>query len=63
MTTAVLLPTLPLAILELYFRAKARGGPTSRLAMSGVLAVCAVLMSVGIAGAWFGFFAPVLSKL
>ncbi len=54
---------LPLAVLELYFRAKASGGPGGQLAMAGGLASLTVLMGVGIAGAWMGFFAPVLAKL
>ncbi|MBU1376394.1 MAG: DUF2306 domain-containing protein [Alphaproteobacteria bacterium] len=54
---------LPLAILELYLLAQARGGPSARLAMAGGLTVATLVMSVGIAGSWFGLFAPVLAKL
>jgi len=54
---------VPLAILELYFLAKAGGGPRGRLAMAGGLVVATGLMSLGIAGSWFGMFAPVLAKL
>lgn len=54
---------VPLAVLELYFRARERGGPAARSAMAGGLVVLTGVMSVGIAGAWFGFFAPVLAKL
>ncbi|WP_332770411.1 DUF2306 domain-containing protein [Phenylobacterium sp.] len=54
---------VPLAILELYFLAKARGGPRGRLAMAGGLVTATGLMSLGIAGTWFGMFAPVLAKL
>lgn len=54
---------VPLAVLELYFRAKERGSPAGRLAMAGGLTTLTALMSVGIAGAWIGFFAPILAKL
>jgi len=54
---------LPLAILELYFLAQARGGPGARFVMAGGLALSTLLMGVGIAGSWFGMFAPVLAKV
>lgn len=54
---------VPLAILELYFLAQARGGSAARLAVAGGLTVATVLMGVGIAGSWFGMFAPLLAKL
>lgn len=54
---------VPLALLELYFLAKAGGGPRARFAMAGGLVVTTGLMSLGIAGSWFGMFAPVLAKL
>ena len=54
---------VPLATLELYFLAQARGGPSAQLAMAGGLTVATLLMGVGIAGSWFGMFAPVLAKL
>ena len=54
---------VPLAILELYFLAQAKGGPSARLAMAGLLILVTLLMGVGIAGSWFGLFAPVLAKL
>ena len=53
----------PLAILELYVLAQARGGPYARLAMAGGLTLSTLLMGVGIAGSWFGLFAPVLATL
>jgi hypothetical protein len=53
----------PLAILELYVLAQARGGPSARLAMAGGLTLSTLLMGLGIAGSWFGLFAPVLAKL
>lgn len=53
---------VPLALLELYFRARQRGGPRGKVAMAGGLYLATALMSVGIVGAWFGFFAPVLAK-
>lgn len=54
---------VPLAILELYFLAQTKGGSTARIALAGGLTVATVLMGVGIAGSWFGLFAPVLAKL
>ena len=54
---------LPLAILELYFLARERGSDGARYAMAGGLGVLTVLMGVGVVGTWFGFFAPILSKL
>lgn len=53
----------PLAILELYLLAKTGGAPAVRMATTGVLVVATGLMSLGVVGAWFGFFAPVLAKL
>lgn len=41
---------VPLAVLELYLRAKERAGPGGRFAMAGGLIVLTVLMSVGIFG-------------
>jgi uncharacterized membrane protein len=41
---------LPLAVLELYLRAKERAGPQGRFAMAGSLFVLTLLMSVGIFG-------------
>jgi hypothetical protein len=54
---------VPLAILELYFRAGAGARPAGRLAMAGGLVAVTLLMSAGIAGAWFAMFAPTLAKL
>lgn len=54
---------VPLAILELYFLAKARGGPQAKLAMAGGLVVTTAAMSLGIFGTWVGMFAPVIAKL
>ncbi len=54
---------VPLAVLELYFRAKTSAGPAPRFAMAGGLAAVTVLMGVGIAGVWFGMFAPALGRL
>ncbi|WP_051669706.1 DUF2306 domain-containing protein [Bryobacter aggregatus] len=49
---------LPLAILELYLRAKDRGGPGSRLAMAGGLTMLTLAMGVGIAIATMGMWLP-----
>jgi hypothetical protein len=54
---------VPLAILELYFLAQAKGGAGGRLAMAAGLTLATLAMSLGIVGAWFGMFAPVLAKL
>ncbi len=54
---------VPLAVLELYFRAREKAVPGGQLAMAGGLVGLTALMSVGIVGAWSGFFAPVLAKL
>jgi hypothetical protein len=54
---------VPLAILELYFLAQARGGAAGRFAVAGGLTFASLLMGVGIAGSWFGMFAPLLAKL
>lgn len=53
---------VPLAILELYLRTEAGGGPRARIAMAGGLTAATLLMGVGIAGSWFGLFAPLLAK-
>jgi hypothetical protein len=53
----------PLLILELFMLAKAKGGPTSRMAMSGLLAVATLIMCVGILASWMGMFAPTLARL
>ena len=54
---------VPLGILELYLLAQAKGGPSARVVMAGGLTLATLLMGVGIAGSWFGLFAPVLAKL
>jgi Predicted membrane protein (DUF2306) len=54
---------VPLAILELYFLTQARGGAVGRFAMAGGLGLVSLLMAIGVAGSWFGMFAPLLAKL
>jgi hypothetical protein len=54
---------VPLAILELYFLAKARGGTGTQMAMAGGLVVTTAVMSLGIFASWVGMFSPVLAKL
>ena len=54
---------VPLVVLELYFHAKEKAGAGGRFAMAGGLFIAAAVMSVGIVGAWTGFFGPVLAKL
>jgi hypothetical protein len=53
---------VPLAVLELYLRAKQSGSPTSRFAMAGGLAVLTVLMAVGIFG-FYMFTRPLLEAV
>ena len=54
---------VPLAVLELYFLAKDRGGPVARIAMASGLVVASALMAVGMIGAWLFIYAPTLAKL
>src|SRR5215469_3165734 len=53
---------VPLAVLELYLRAKQNGSPTGRFAMAGSLAVLTVLMGVGIFG-FYMFTRPLLEAV
>lgn len=39
---------VPIAVLEIYLRARDGGGPTARMAMAGLLAALTLLMIVGI---------------
>jgi uncharacterized membrane protein len=55
---------VPLAVLELYLRAKdGAGSPRARLLFSGGLVALTLLMSVGIAGTYLIIFQPVLARL
>ena len=54
---------VPLAILELYFRAQTAGGRRSRALMAAGLTFATLVMSVGIVGAWLVIFAPEIAKL
>ncbi|MEO8927204.1 MAG: DUF2306 domain-containing protein [Caulobacteraceae bacterium] len=54
---------LPLAVLELYLRAKDKAGPGGRLAMAGALALLTVLTVVGIAGVYMFMWRPVLARI
>ncbi|WP_309643851.1 DUF2306 domain-containing protein [Phenylobacterium sp.] len=54
---------VPLAILELYFLAKAKGGPSGRIAMAAGLVITTALMGLGIVGTWFGMFSPIIAKV
>ena len=52
---------IPLAVLELYLRARDQaGGGAGKLAMAAVLTVCAVLTGIGIFGAWMFMWKPAL---
>ncbi len=53
---------LPLAVLELYLRAKEGAGPRGRFAMAGGLAVLTVLMGIGIFG-FYMFTRPLLEAV
>jgi hypothetical protein len=54
---------VPLAVLELYLLAKDRAGPAGKASMAIGLFGLTAVMSLGVVGAWFGVFAPVLAKL
>lgn len=49
---------VPLAVLELYFAAQARGGPGVRLAVAAGLVLLAIATGVGVAGATLGMWLP-----
>ncbi|MEO8057756.1 MAG: DUF2306 domain-containing protein [Burkholderiales bacterium] len=49
---------LPLAVLELYLRARDRAGVQGRIAMAAALSVLTVAMAVGIVGAVMGMWLP-----
>jgi uncharacterized membrane protein len=51
---------LPLALLELYLRAKDRGSREQKFAMSAAIVVVTVLMGIGIGGAYMAFWRPLL---
>jgi Predicted membrane protein (DUF2306) len=51
---------VPLAVLELYLRAKDSAGPGGRYAMAGVLGVLTLVMGAGIAGAYLFIWRPYL---
>lgn len=53
----------PLAVLELYLRAEARGRAADRVGLAAVLVVLAALTAVGGVGAWFGLYAPLLARV
>ncbi len=53
----------PLAVLELYLRAKEDGGAPARIAMAVVLTTCALLMAIGIVGTYMFAWHPVLKRL
>ncbi len=51
---------VPLAVLELYFRAQDRGGAAAKVGVAALLVVLTVAMGVGIAGATLGIWWPLL---
>jgi uncharacterized membrane protein len=53
---------LPLAVLELYLRAR-ESGPRARLALAGGLLVLTILMSVGIFGVYIAMWRPRLARV
>lgn len=53
----------PLLILELFMLAKAKGGPTSRMGVSGLLVLATLVMCLGIFASWMGMFAPTLAGM
>ncbi len=54
---------LPLAVLELYLRAKDNAGPRVRFAMAGALVVLTILTGVGIFGVYNFMWRPALGRL
>jgi len=54
---------LPLAVLELYLRAKERAGPSGRFAMAGGLVVLTALMGAGIFGVAAFMWRPLLARI
>ncbi|WP_296598319.1 DUF2306 domain-containing protein [Phenylobacterium sp.] len=54
---------VPLLILEGYLQAQARGGTAIRFTAAGGIALCTLLMAIGVAGTWIGMFGPLLSNL
>jgi len=53
---------VPLAVLELYLRADANGGPRARLAVANGLLVLTVLIGIGIFGVYMGMWRPLIAK-
>ncbi|MDQ2860310.1 MAG: DUF2306 domain-containing protein [Pseudomonadota bacterium] len=53
---------LPLAVLELYLRAKEGAGPGRRFAVAGGLAILTVLTGVGIFGVYMAMWRPLLGR-
>jgi uncharacterized membrane protein len=51
----------PLAVLELYLRARDKGGPGGRLAMAGGLMGLSVLTGLGILGVYMAMWRPLLT--
>ena len=51
---------VPLAVLELYLRAKDSGGATARLAMASGLSMVAILIGIGTFGVYLGAWRPLL---
>ena len=52
---------LPLAVLELYLRARDRAGPSGKLAMAGALLLLTLATAIGILGAAMGMWLPRMS--
>lgn len=53
---------VPLAVLELYFRAQS-ASPKTRTAMGAGLSIAALLIAIGTFGAWMMIWQPVLARL
>jgi uncharacterized membrane protein len=53
---------VPLAVLELYFRAQDRGAAGAKVAVAGLLALLTVAMGAGIAGVTIAIWWPLLLK-
>jgi hypothetical protein len=51
---------VPLAIYEIYWRAKTKGGPAARIAMTAALGLITLLMAGGVAGMTIGQWLPMI---
>ena len=53
---------VPLAVLELYLRAEANGGPRARLVVASGMLVLTILTGIGITGVYMGMWRPLIAR-